>query len=69
VFKLNGGAQTEYVFRPRGLNLAQDYKVTLDNTHQTFTISGRELALAGLRVQLDAALTSELILFEAVTHG
>jgi alpha-galactosidase len=69
VFKLNGGAQTEYVFRPRGLNLAQDYKVTLDNTHQTFTISGRELALAGLRVQLDAALTSELILFEAVTHA
>ncbi len=69
IFKLNGAGPTDYVFRPRGLNLAQDYRVTLDNAQQTFIVSGRELANAGLRVQLDAALTSELILFEAVARG
>jgi alpha-galactosidase len=65
VFKLSGAGQADYVFRPRGLALAQDYRVTLDNSQQTFVVSGRELANVGLRVQLDAALTSELLLFEA----
>jgi alpha-galactosidase len=62
LFKLSDGAQ-EYLFRPRGVDLARKYEVTLDNLQNTFTISGRELALGGLPIRLDAALTSELVLY------
>jgi alpha-galactosidase len=65
VFKLSGHGPDEYVFRPRGLDLGRDYDVRLDNRQQTFRMSGRELAHGGLRVSLDAALTSELLLFDA----
>jgi alpha-galactosidase len=65
VFKLREGA-TEYLLRPRGLNLACDYEVTLDNSRQTFRIPGRDLALRGLPIQLDSALTSELVLYQAI---
>jgi alpha-galactosidase len=66
VFKLSGHGPDEYVFRPRGLDLGRDYDVRLDNLQQTFRMSGCELAHVGLRVSLDAALTSELLLFDAV---
>ncbi|MHB9034606.1 MAG: alpha-galactosidase, partial [Anaerolineae bacterium] len=65
VFKLQDGPGT-YQLRLRGLDLARDYEVTLDNTQQAFRISGRELALGGLPVQLDAALTSELVFYRAL---
>ena len=69
VFKINGAGPTDYIFRPRGLSLSQDYRVTLDNSQQTFVATGRELANAGLRLSFDTLLTSELLLFEAVAHG
>lgn len=47
-----------------GVDLGADYEVTLDNAAQTFRISGRELALNGLPITLDSALTSELIMYE-----
>jgi len=65
LFKL-GDANEEYLFRPQGLDLNREYEVTLDNRRQTFRSSGRELVLYGLPVRLDCALTSELILFEAI---
>lgn len=68
VFKLRDG-RAEYLLRLRGLNLAQDYEVTLDNSQQTFCSSGRDLALNGLPIQLDAALTSELVLYRALGEG
>jgi hypothetical protein len=40
-----------------------DYEVTLDNDSQTFRMSGRELALNGLPVSRDSALTSELVMY------
>lgn len=46
------------------MDLGADYEVTLDNAAQTFRISGRELALNGLPITLDSALTSELIMYE-----
>ena len=48
----------------RGIDISQQYKVTLDNDNQTFLISGWELSQAGIRIHLDSARTSELILFE-----
>ena len=70
IFKLreSAGERSEYLFRPHGMDLAQDYEVTLDNDPQTFRISGRELALHGLPIRLDAALTSELILYRAASN-
>lgn len=66
VFQLAAPQQTEYVLRPKGLDVSRRYQVTLDNTRQTFESDGFALAQAGLIVRLEAALTSELILFEAL---
>ena len=65
IFRLvNDLNDSEYVFKPRGIDISQQYKVTLDNDNQTFLISGWELSQAGIRIHLDAARTSELILYE-----
>jgi len=63
VFKLDGRAPDEFVFRPRGLDLSRDYEVTMDNTQATFRASGAEIANSGIFVRLEGALTSELLLF------
>ena len=62
VFNLSGIKQ-EYLFRPRGVDRSSEYEVTLDNAGQKFTISGGDFANDGLHIRLDAALTSELILY------
>jgi alpha-galactosidase len=64
-----GGADTAYVFHPRGLDPALVYQVRTDNDGQVFKASGRELARDGVRVLLDRPLTSELLLFDAVPSG
>jgi alpha-galactosidase len=63
------GADTAYVFHPRGLDPALVYQVRTDNDGQVFQASGRELARDGVRVLLDRPLTSELLLFDAVPSG
>ena len=65
VFKLAHDGKA-YLLRLRGIDRAADYEVTLDNnTGKSFRISGRELA-NGLSIELDAALTSELVLYERI---
>jgi hypothetical protein len=66
VFQLAAPQQTDYVLRPKGLDVSRRYRVTLDNTQQTFESDGSALAQVGLIVRLEAALSSELILFEAL---
>jgi alpha-galactosidase len=68
VFQLAGG-ETEHVVRPRGLDPSRAYEVRTDSNGQEFEASGRELERDGVRVRLDRALTSELILFDAVPTG
>jgi hypothetical protein len=68
VFQLAGG-ETEHVVRPRGLDPSRAYEVRTDNNGQEFEASGRELERDGVRVRLDRALTSELLLFDAVPAG
>ena len=63
VFKLLNGAG-EYRLRLRGVDAGADYEVTLDSAAQKFRMSGRELALTGLPITLDSALTSELVMYE-----
>ena len=51
------------MFRPRGLDPARRYEVTQDNTGSRYIVDGRSLMQQGIRVRLDAAQTSELLLF------
>ncbi len=50
----------------KGVSAARKYKVTLDNDRVSFVSSGAELCSCGINVNLSSALSSELILFEAV---
>ena len=65
VFKLSSGA-AEYQFRPRGINPAHNYEVTLDNRGHRFVVAGQELERHGLAIRLDSALTSELVMYSQV---
>jgi hypothetical protein len=62
VFKLTHDREP-YRLRLRGVDYAAEYEVTLDNSAQTFRATGRDLAETGLRIELDAALTSELAMY------
>jgi hypothetical protein len=65
VFKLkNDMAGNEYLFKPRGIDISQSYKVILDNDGQTLITSGWGLSQTGIKIHLDAAKISELILYE-----
>ena len=68
VFRLINGSG-EYLLRPRGVDMAAQYQVTLDNQRQVFRASGRELAQTGLTVRLDSGLTSELVLYDRLPAG
>ena len=58
--------KTEYTVIPKGINVGPEYKVTLDNSGATFTVSGYELMTNGIKIKIPSALSSELILFEAI---
>jgi alpha-galactosidase len=66
VFQLASPVTPEYTLRLRGLDDSRRYRVTLDNLQQSFELDGQALSQAGLTVRLEGALTSELILFEAL---
>jgi alpha-galactosidase len=66
LFQLGGGAQPETLLRLRGLDVARRYRVTWDTTGQTCEIEGAVLATQGLTLRLEGALTSELLLCEAI---
>ena len=51
----------------RGVDASATYQVTLDNRRQVLRLSGQELMLHGLPVALDAANTSELVMYEKMS--
>lgn len=53
------------VVKPVGVDVSKEYTVTFDNSRQSFSISGRELKVKGLEIEIPAALCSELILYQA----
>ena len=59
------GAREERVI-PRGICAANRYRVTLDNSGAVCEVDGFTLCNEGLRVRLDGALQSELLLLEAL---
>ena len=64
VFTLPGFGGGDITIAPRGLDLSADYRVTLDNTGDSFTLSGASLAQNGLTVRGLSPMRSELALFE-----
>jgi hypothetical protein len=59
------GEREERVF-PRGIDAGRRYRVTLDNSGAVTEADGFTLQNEGIRVRLDGALQSELILLEAL---
>lgn len=64
LFRTFDGGDDCYVVRPRGLDRSRTYTVTSDTSGESVRYTGRELADDGIRVRLEANLTSELLLIE-----
>lgn len=66
VFALPNAETKSITVYPRGIDFSKDYTVTFDNTGDKFVISGRELSSCGISTLPIPAMTSELILIDAV---
>ncbi|NLG27967.1 MAG: hypothetical protein GX557_08655, partial [Chloroflexi bacterium] len=66
VFQLASPCGDEYLLRLRGLDVGKRYRVTFDNSGQTCEVDGWVLMKQGLTVRLEGALTSELLVCEAL---
>jgi len=66
IVRMATGGSGTYLFRPRGLDPAKSYRVTYDSTGTTATVDGLRLVQEGLPIRLESALSSELLLFEAI---
>ena len=66
LFQLAAPTTPEYTVRLRGLDCARRYRVTFDNAGQSCEVDGVTLMQQGLTIRLAGALTSELLLVEAV---
>ncbi len=66
LFQLAAPTQPEYLLRFRGLDVSRRYRVTFDNRGESCELDGFTLMRQGIPVRLEAALTSELLLCEAL---
>ncbi len=66
LFQLSAPTEPEYLIRLRGLDVSKKYRVTFDSSGRSCEIDGFTLMKQGITVRLEGALTSELLLFEAV---
>jgi alpha-galactosidase len=66
LFQLASPSEPEYRLRFRGLDVSRRYRVTFDNAGETCELSGVALVKDGLTIRLESALTSELIVCQAV---
>lgn len=66
VFRLSSPAEPEATVRLRGVDIGRSYNVTFDNSGSVCVMRGETLVNEGLHIRLDGALTSELVLYEAL---
>jgi alpha-galactosidase len=66
LFQLAAPTRPEYLLRLRGLDPGRRYRVEFDNTGQSCELEGAVLMNQGLTIRLPGALTSELLLLEAL---
>ena len=65
IIRLEEDDSDTYLFKPRGLDPGRTYRVTFDSTGRTATVDGWQLVNEGVSIRREAALSSELLLFEA----
>ena len=63
IFRLSGNNDNEITVYPKGIDKSKDYLVTFDNDNATIKLSGYEIS-KGLRITLNANLTSELVIIK-----
>lgn len=64
VFTLPGWEHDSIRVYPKGLDCSKEYRITMDNSGDSYTISGRELCENGITTFPLGTMTSELILME-----
>lgn len=65
IFRLPDANEDTWIFKPRGLDMSRNYKVSFAGEERSFVLSGYTLAQTGIGVYLDGPLTSKMLLFEA----
>ncbi|GGD80024.1 glycoside hydrolase family 36 protein [Paenibacillus nasutitermitis] len=66
IFQLSNPETNDIQVVFKGVSASKRYVVTLDNSGETFEVEGHKLKMGGLTIRLGNALTSELILVEAL---
>ena len=67
LFTMPGGKSDRYTFLPRGVDAGKTYRVTLDNSRQSFELPGWKLLSEGISVRIPGSMASELVLYEEVS--
>ena len=65
VFAVPGAREASVNIIPRGVSASACYRVTLDNSGDTFLVSGYDLLTKGVSTRIMGPMTSELILLAA----
>lgn len=66
VITLCGTNEKNITVKPKGIDVSKNYLVTLDNDGFTYNISGEKLKRNGIAINIEASLSSELILYKAI---
>lgn len=64
-YTLSMSKEESFTVVPKGINPAFNYKVTLDNTRTEFKVSGYDLMTKGVKINIPASMSSELVLLNA----
>ncbi len=67
--RLTKSAPEDYLLKPRGLDPEKIYEVEFDSTGAKVTMTGSQLARAGLRIRPTTGTVSELVIFRAVSEN
>ncbi len=65
VFSLPLAEKERFAIFVKGVDASRNYRVTLDNSGATFTLSGAELTQNDLELFIPSGMASELVLYEA----
>ena len=66
LFQLSAPMEPDHLLRLRGLDVSRRYRVTFDNRGESCEVEGLTLMGHGLTIRLEGALTSELLILDAV---
>lgn len=66
LFTMPGVKENRYTFFPKGVDAGKTYRVTLDNSRQSFTVEGWKLLSEGIPVRIPGNMASELVLYRAI---